>query len=141
MYERILVALDGSDLATCRRIGKSVNLQAMTAIRERIAAVAGIADLRRVGRLQIEQAVTAMYAELAGSRARLALATLDDLAGVSARPNIPGTVDENPNWRIPLPVPIHALFERVLARRVLGILAAARATRQEQRRVDRRIAA
>ncbi|MCA2218326.1 4-alpha-glucanotransferase [Jidongwangia harbinensis] len=123
--------LDGSDLATCLRIGKRVDPEAVAALRARIAALAGIDGGRPVTRLQIEQAVTAMYAELAGSRARLALATLDDLAGVSARPNIPGTVDENPNWRRPLPMPIHDLFERVLARRVLCVLAAARTERPE----------
>ncbi len=133
--------LDGSDLATCRRIGKSVNLEAMTAVRDRIAAVAGVTDLERVDRLQIERAVTAMYAELAGSRSRLALATLDDLAGVSARPNIPGTVDENPNWRIPLPVPIHDLFERVLTRRVLSLLAGVRAARPQPGPMGERAAA
>ena len=67
-----------------------------------------------------------MYTELAGSRSRLALATLDDLAGVSVRPNIPGTIDEHPNWCIPLPLPIQELFDRTLARRVLSVLAAER---------------
>jgi 4-alpha-glucanotransferase len=67
-----------------------------------------------------------MYMELARSRSRLALATLDDLAGVSVRPNIPGTVDEHPNWRIPLPLPIQELLDRTLARRVLSVLAAER---------------
>jgi 4-alpha-glucanotransferase len=54
------------------------------------------------------------------------MATLDDLAAVSVRPNIPGTIDQHPNWRIPLPVPLGELFERTLTRRVLDILAAAR---------------
>lgn len=119
--------LDGSDVATCLRIGKRVNLESVAALRARIAGLAGIVDVSRVDRLHIEQAVTAMYAELSASRSRLALATLDDLAGVSTRPNIPGTVDENPNWRIPLPLPIHDLFERLLARRVMSTLAADRA--------------
>jgi 4-alpha-glucanotransferase len=135
--------LDGSDLATCLRIGKLVDPAAVAALRARIAGLAGIGDVEQVSRLHVEQAVTAMYAELTASRSRVALATLDDLAGVSARPNIPGTVDENPNWRIPLPVPIHDLFERVLARRVLSILAADRTTRPEPgpSGSDRRLAA
>jgi 4-alpha-glucanotransferase len=83
----------------------------------------------RVTHLEVEQAVTAMYAELARSRSRLALATLDDLLGVPVRPNIPGTIDEHPNWRIPLPVPLRNIFERTLARRVLSILAAERGIR------------
>ncbi|BFU43126.1 4-alpha-glucanotransferase [Krasilnikovia sp. MM14-A1004] len=121
--------LDGSDLRTCQRIGKRVDLDAQAALRRRIAAVAGLDPdaLDHAGRLEIEQAVTAMYAELSASRSRLAIATLDDLAGVRVRPNIPGTIDEHPNWRIPLPLPIHDLFERVLAQRVLATLAADRA--------------
>lgn len=118
--------LDGSDVETCRRIGKRVNLEATAALRTRIAAVAGVPLDGAIGPLDIERGVIAMYTELAGSRSRLALATLDDLAGVSVRPNIPGTVDEHPNWRIPLPLPIQELFDRTLARRVLSVLAAER---------------
>jgi 4-alpha-glucanotransferase len=114
--------LDGSDLATCQRIGKAVNLEATAAVRARVAEVAGLVPGAPVTRLHVEQAVTGMYAELAASRARLAVATLDDLAGVAVRPNIPGTVDEHPNWRIPLPYPLRCLFERTLARRVIGAL-------------------
>ena len=33
-------------------------------------------------------------------------ATLDDALGVEERPNMPGTVDEWPNWRLALPRPI-----------------------------------
>jgi 4-alpha-glucanotransferase len=121
--------LDGSDLQTCLRIGKRVNAEAQAAVRGRIADLAGLADPDRVDRLDIERVVTAMYAELSASRSRLAMVTLDDLAGVPVRPNIPGTIDEHPNWRIPLPAPIHDLFERVLARRVLSVLAAERAPR------------
>ncbi|RZU49499.1 4-alpha-glucanotransferase [Krasilnikovia cinnamomea] len=125
--------LDGSDLRTCQRIGKRVDLDAQAALRRRIAGVAGLdpAGLDRSGRPEIEQAVAAMYAELSASRSRLAVATLDDLAGVRVRPNIPGTIDEHPNWRIPLPLPIHDLFERALARRVLATLAADRSPRPQ----------
>jgi 4-alpha-glucanotransferase len=77
-----------------------------------------------------------MYAELAACRSRLTLATLDDLAGVSIRPNIPGTIDEHPNWRTPLPFFIHDLFERILARRVLSSLAAHRSAARRRPSVD-----
>jgi 4-alpha-glucanotransferase len=118
--------LDGSDVATCLRIGKKVNVEAVAALRERIAALAGVTVDGPVDRAQVEQAVTAMYAELGACRSRLALATLDDLAGVAVRPNIPGTIDEHPNWRIPLPLPLPELFDGALARRVLGVLAGRR---------------
>jgi 4-alpha-glucanotransferase len=134
--------LDGSDLETCRRIGKRVNLEATAALQTRIATVAGIPLDGAIGTLDIERAVIAMYTELARSRSRVALATLDDLVGVSVRPNIPGTIDEHPNWRIPLPLPIQELFDRTLARRVLSVLAAERGrVPGPSVRVSRRVAA
>ena len=49
------------------------------------------------------------HAALARSGSDLALATLEDAVGVRSRPNLPGTVDEHPNWRRALPVPIEDL--------------------------------
>ena len=41
---------------------------------------------------------------LARTRSRLMAISLEDLLGVIDQPNIPGTVDEHPNWRRRLPV-------------------------------------
>jgi 4-alpha-glucanotransferase len=35
--------------------------------------------------------------------------SLEDLLGVVDQPNIPGTVDEHPNWRRRLPVPLEEM--------------------------------
>jgi 4-alpha-glucanotransferase len=43
---------------------------------------------------------------LAQTRSRLLAVSLEDLLGVIDQPNIPGTVDEHPNWRRRLPVAI-----------------------------------
>jgi 4-alpha-glucanotransferase len=43
---------------------------------------------------------------LAQTRSRLLAISLEDLLGVIDQPNIPGTVDEHPNWRRRLPVAI-----------------------------------
>jgi 4-alpha-glucanotransferase len=43
---------------------------------------------------------------LAQTRSRLLAISLEDLLGVIDQPNIPGTVDEHPNWRRWLPVAI-----------------------------------
>ena len=40
------------------------------------------------------------------------LAPLEDLLGLSEQPNLPGTIDEHPNWRRRLPVAARDLFER-----------------------------
>ena len=49
-------------------------------------------------------------------------AALDDLLGAEHRPNVPGTIDEHPNWRIPLPVPIDDLADHPLADRITDAL-------------------
>ena len=41
---------------------------------------------------------------LARTRSRLLAISLEDLLGVIDQPNIPGTVDEHPNWRRRLPL-------------------------------------
>jgi 4-alpha-glucanotransferase len=48
----------------------------------------------------------AVAAFLAKTRSRLMAIALEDLLGVIDQPNIPGTVNEHPNWRQRLPVPV-----------------------------------
>ena len=48
--------------------------------------------------------------------------------GAEHRPNIPGTVDEHPNWRIPLPIALDDLPGRPLAEATVAALAEGRAT-------------
>jgi 4-alpha-glucanotransferase len=46
---------------------------------------------------------------LARTKSRLMALSLEDLLGVIDQPNIPGTVDEHPNWRQRLPVALEAM--------------------------------
>jgi 4-alpha-glucanotransferase len=46
---------------------------------------------------------------LARTRSRLLAISLEDLLGVIDQPNIPGTVDEHPNWRQRLPIALAAI--------------------------------
>jgi 4-alpha-glucanotransferase len=46
---------------------------------------------------------------LAQTRSRLLAISLEDLLGVIDQPNIPGTVDEHPNWRRRLPLAIEEM--------------------------------
>jgi 4-alpha-glucanotransferase len=50
--------------------------------------------------------IYAIAAFLARTRSRLLAISLEDLLGVVDQPNIPGTVDEHPNWRQRLPVAV-----------------------------------
>jgi 4-alpha-glucanotransferase len=46
---------------------------------------------------------------LARTRSRLLAISLEDLLGVVEQPNIPGTVNEHPNWRQRLPLAIDGI--------------------------------
>jgi 4-alpha-glucanotransferase len=50
---------------------------------------------------------------LAKTRSRLLAISLEDLLGVIDQPNIPGTVNEHPNWRQRLPIPIDAIAQAI----------------------------
>ncbi len=48
--------------------------------------------------------IVAMYRFLASTPSRLKLVSPYDVVGETRQPNLPGTVDEYPNWRLPLPL-------------------------------------
>ncbi len=50
---------------------------------------------------------------LARTASRLLAVSLEDLLGVIDQPNIPGTVDEHPNWRQRLPVSIEHIISAI----------------------------
>lgn len=56
-----------------------------------------------------DELVVAMHAMLAASRAQLVLVSPYDVVGETRQPNLPGTVDTYPNWRLPLPVTLPEL--------------------------------
>jgi len=56
-----------------------------------------------------DQLVVALHALLARSRSRLVLVSPYDVVGEVRQPNLPGTIDEYPNWRLPLPVTLEEL--------------------------------
>ncbi len=53
-----------------------------------------------------EDAVDAAIAYVAATPCTLAIVPIEDLLGLSEAPNLPGTVDEHPNWRRRLDAPI-----------------------------------
>ncbi|MDN5750412.1 MAG: 4-alpha-glucanotransferase [Pseudonocardia sp.] len=70
-----------------------------------------------------EELVVAMHALLASTRSRLALVSPYDVIGETRQPNLPGTVDEYPNWRLPLPVSYEQLREDPRVRAVVAAMA------------------
>jgi 4-alpha-glucanotransferase len=108
----------GTDLADQRAAGATTPHHGDALFRHRLR-VAGACD----DAAGLEHVVVAAHRAVASSPCVLATATLDDLVGAPRRPNIPGTVDEHPNWRIPLPVPLDQLPGHPLARSVTAAMA------------------
>jgi len=55
----------------------------------------------------------AIAAFLSKTRSRLLAISLEDLLGVIDQPNIPGTVNEHPNWRQRLPVAVNDIGHEI----------------------------
>jgi 4-alpha-glucanotransferase len=70
--------------------------------------------------------VVALHRLLATSASRLLLTSPQDAFGEPRQPNLPGTVDEYPNWRIPLPVSVDELLADPGVRAAINALRDAR---------------
>ena len=73
-----------------------------------------------------DQLVVAMHALLARSRSRLVLISPYDVIGEVRQPNLPGTVEQYPNWRLPLPETLEELRDDPRVRVVVDELRLAR---------------
>lgn len=68
------------------------------------------------------EAVDAAIAFTAQSPAPLALIPIEDVLGLTDQPNLPGTIDEHPNWRRRLERPASEIFAEPRVKRRLKIL-------------------
>ncbi len=70
--------------------------------------------------------MVALHELLSKAASRLLLTSPQDALGEPRQPNLPGTVDEYPNWRIPLPVSVTELLDHPLVRQAVAALRDAR---------------
>jgi 4-alpha-glucanotransferase len=87
--------------------------------------------LRSAGLLQTDdedEIVVAMHALLGRTPCQLQLVSPYDVVGETRQPNLPGTVDEYPNWRLPLPVTLEELKRDPRVTRVVAALRSAGST-------------
>jgi 4-alpha-glucanotransferase len=68
----------------------------------------------------VDDLVVAVHAFMARTPSLMAAVALGDALGDPRQPNMPGTRDEYPNWRLPLPVPLESLTDQPLLRRVVA---------------------
>jgi 4-alpha-glucanotransferase len=66
--------------------------------------------------------LAAVHRMLARSRARIMMVQLEDLLGQEEQANLPGTVNEHPNWRRKLALNLEALFENSRAQTIFKVL-------------------
>jgi 4-alpha-glucanotransferase len=88
---------------------------------------AGVAEGEAPSAQRTDPAVDAALGYVAQSPAPLMLAPLEDLLGLREQPNLPGTIDEHPNWRRRLPPLARELFEDPAVRARTDIIARNRA--------------
>ena len=109
----------GADLEAQQRIGLHPNEDGTGGLRNKLRDLGGLADdapprsrsRRRTGR------------SARAPVARSLLATLDDAVASPERPNMPGTIDEWPNWSLPLPAPLEDIESAELPRHLARLLA------------------
>ncbi len=111
----------GKDLEAQKELGLHPNEEGEQAIRDKLGELVNCPS----DTAPTEVAAKA-YAALADAPSQILVATLDDALGVVERPNIPGTVDEWPNWSLALPVPIEDFHEHT---GVLSVIDALRSKR------------
>ncbi len=85
-----------------------------------------------------EATVVAVHALLAGAASSLLAVSLDDALGVVEQQNLPGTVDEHPNWRRRHPVAVEALSQDPGLAAIAGVVASTRGSIRDRSRVHAR---
>jgi 4-alpha-glucanotransferase len=123
----------GSDLEMQRRLDLAPNEEGTKALRRSLAKLTG-SSLRA----RPDDVIRKTYAALSRAPSLLLTPTLDDALAVEDRPNMPGTIDEYPSWRIPLPSTLEQIMKDSRVQRVAQIMAGRAGRRTRRRRSIRR---
>ena len=121
--------LRGLDIDWRVRVGHFTEEQAAEQRAERGRDIGALHHLLRAeGKAAEGEAgvVDGVHALLAESGAALVGVGLDDALGVAEQMNLPGTLDEHPNWRRRFPVPVEALAEDAGVSHIAATMRAAR---------------
>lgn len=107
----------GADLRMQQELKLEPNVGGTLQTRARLRDRTGLGDDAPAGEL-----ITRTYEMLARAPSRIVIATLEDALEAEERPNQPGTIDERPNWTIPLPQPLEAIVQDPRPRRIAEAL-------------------
>jgi 4-alpha-glucanotransferase len=107
----------GRDIDWNRKLGRSDPDESETEERARRQKERRlfVRTCRRAG-IDTADPVGAALEYVASAPSDLALLPAEDLLGVEEQPNLPGTIDEHPNWRRRLPVAAEDMFETAAER-------------------------
>ena len=106
-----------SDHASQERIGLKPDRRTTYAVKERVMQQTGLA-----ADAALDEVSLTVHRLLAEAPSLVITATLDDAILVEERPNMPGTIDQWPNWRMALPQPIEDIEGRELPRQIADVL-------------------
>jgi 4-alpha-glucanotransferase len=109
--------LSGSDLEAQRRLGMEPNEEASAGLRRKLLEETGSDD-----QTPVVDVITRVYADLGRAPCVALAASLEDALAVEERPNMPGTIDEWPNWRLALPIPLEEIERVPLAAEIASLL-------------------
>lgn len=115
----------GSDLAAQRQLDLHPNEEGTREIRARLARFT-----RSKESTPIREVIRRTYRALSRAPSVVVAATLEDAAAVEARPNMPGTVTEWPNWCQPLPVDVDTLCHSAHATALARVVGKGRRSRR-----------
>ncbi|GAA2182328.1 4-alpha-glucanotransferase [Brooklawnia cerclae] len=126
-HDQVTIAglLSGSDMDDLRRIGKNADWAQITRTRRSLAELAHLnPDLPQstLTEADIKAAVLARYRLLSDAQSVVVVVNIDDAALVAERPNMPGTIDTYPNWRIALPRPVDDIMTADVTRDLVRLM-------------------
>ena len=107
----------GSDLEMQQRLRLAPNEAGTRQLRRSLAKLTGCSL-----RAPADDVVRRTYTALARAPSLLVTPTLDDALSAEDRPNMPGTIDEYPSWRIPLPRTLEQITKDPRPRRIAKVM-------------------
>jgi 4-alpha-glucanotransferase len=114
---RAALGILGEPAARARRARRKERTALWRAFR-----TAGVASGRQPAPQAPERAIDGALSFVARTPAPLAIVPLEDALGVSDQPNIPGTIDEHPNWRRRAPASADVMLDAPEVAARLGIV-------------------
>lgn len=113
----------GADLAEQQSLDLDPDAGAAEKLRGKLEALPAVTEDS-----DVPSVVAAAYRELASAPSALTAVTLEDALGVELRPNLPGTLDERPNWSMRLPRSIEEIEKDEDIAEIAQMMSTARAT-------------